>query len=229
MEMQKQTLGTIASTIPGASRIFGKYHLDYCCGGKLSLEEAARKRGIDANELLSDLEQLIQEGSHEKDWRKADAGELIDHILTRYHDRLREQFPSLIKLSEKVEKVHAAHEQCPHGLAKHLAHMWGELLSHMMKEEMILFPLLRQGRKHMAFGPISVMEAEHVQHGEDLEKMIGFAHGLSLPHNACNSWRALYLGLAELRDDLMEHIHLENNILFADSDDEREAYGSSCC
>lgn len=69
----------------------------------------------------------------------------------------------------------------------------------------------------MADGPISVMETEHVQHGEALEKMMELAHQLALPEEACNSWRALYLGLGELRDDLMEHIHLENNILFKQS------------
>ena len=151
---------------------------------------------------------------HPRDWAKATDKELIAHVLERYHVRHREQLPELIKLAEKVERVHAENPEAPAGLAVHLSEMLQELENHMQKEERILFPMILRGQRQMAAGPISVMESEHVLHGEALEKMLMLAHQLQLPENACNSWRALYLGVGELRDDLMEHIHLENNILF---------------
>ena len=49
--------------------------------------------------------------------------------------------------------------------------MLQELESHMQKEEHILFPMILRGQKNMAVGPISVMESEHVQHMEALQKM----------------------------------------------------------
>jgi len=59
-----------------------------------------------------------------------------------------------------------------------------------------------------------VMRNEHDQHGEALQRLEALTNDITLPRGACNTWRALYVGLAALREDLMEHIHLENNILF---------------
>ena len=147
-------------------------------------------------------------------WAKATDKELIAHVLERYHVRHRKQLPELIGLSEKVERLHAEHPDAPTGLAAHLVDMLQELESHMQKEEHILFPMILRGQKTMAVGPISVMESEHVQHMEALQKMLMLAHQLQLPEAACNSWQALYVGIGELRDDLMEHIRLENEFLF---------------
>ena len=163
---------------------------------------------------------------HPQDWAKATDKELIAHVLERYHVRHREQLPALIGLAEKVERVHAEHPDVPVGLAAHLVDMLQELESHMQKEEHILFPMILRGQKNMAVGPISVMESEHVQHMEALQKMLMLAHQLQLPEAACNSWRTLYAGAHELRDDLMEHIRLENEFLFKQSASSAE---HGCC
>ena len=214
MSLAEQTLGEIASGLPGATRIFRQYHMDFCCGGARSLGEEAERRGVNLDTLSAELEALKASPSPDKDWKSATSKELIAHVLERYHVRHRQQLPELIRLAEKVESVHAEHPTVPTGLAAHLAEMLRELEDHMQKEERILFPMILRGQGQMAAGPISVMESEHVLHGEALEKMLMLAHQLKLPDGACNSWRALYLGVGELRDDLMEHIHLENNILF---------------
>lgn len=147
-------------------------------------------------------------------WKDASTKALIAHILDRYHVRHREQLPELIRLAEKVERVHGAHPQAPLGLAVHLGAMLRELEEHMYKEERVLFPLLMRGQNSIAGGPIAVMESEHVQHAEALETMLALAHRLQLPEEACKSWQALYHGLGELYSDLTEHIRLENDILF---------------
>lgn len=226
MPLEEQSLGEIARNLPGATRLFRRFGMDFCCGGARSLREEANRKGVKLEDVISSLKTLEKGKSQDKDWGKASTKELIAHILERYHVRHREQLPELIRLAEKVERVHAGHAEAPLGLAAHLAWMLQELEDHMVKEERILFPMLMRGQGSMAGGPISVMEAEHVQHGEALEKMMELAHQLELPEEACNSWRALYLGLGELRDDLMEHIHLENNILFRQSDSPAP---SMCC
>lgn len=225
MSFAQQPLGEIAGNLPGATRLFRQYQMDFCCGGQRSLREEALRVGADLKEVVSALQRLETGTTREKNWKKASTKELIAHILERYHLRHREQLPELIHLAEKVERVHAEHKQVPMGLAEHLRDMLQELEGHMQKEERILFPMLMRGQGQMAGGPITVMESEHIQHGEALEKMLTLAHRLELPDDACNSWRALYLGLGELRDDLMEHIHLENNILFKQS----ESAENLCC
>lgn len=218
MPYAHQSLGEIACNIPGATRLFRQYHMDFCCGGARSLHEEAQHKGVSLETLVVELDALKASPDVGKDWKLATSKELIAHILDRYHVRHREQLPELIHLAEKVERVHAQHSDVPAGLAVHLAKMLRELEDHMHKEERILFPMILRGQGQMAAGPISVMESEHVLHGEALEKMLMLAHQLQLPDGACNSWRALYLGVGELRDDLMEHIHLENNILFKQQD-----------
>ncbi len=215
MELLDQSLGHLACTITGATGVFHEYQLDFCCSGNRLLRDAAHDKGLDGQEIarrLQGLQKITDSG--ERDWTQASAGELIDHILERFHARHREQFPELIRLARRVEQVHEAHEDCPAGLADHLCGMQQALESHMQKEELILFPMLRRSGAAMAGGPIGVMRLEHHQHGEALERLAELTNNLMLPQSACNTWRALYRELQTLREDLMEHIHLENNILF---------------
>ncbi|MBS0435951.1 MAG: hemerythrin domain-containing protein [Proteobacteria bacterium] len=150
----------------------------------------------------------------QRDWRAASVRELIEHILVRYHERHRQQLPELVRLARKVETVHADRAECPHGLADHLQGMLGELESHMQKEEQILFPMLAHGVAPRGLPPVMMMRLEHEQHVRALERMVELGRGLAPPPDACNTWRALLAGVQVLRDDLTQHIHLENDILF---------------
>ncbi|WP_417778059.1 iron-sulfur cluster repair protein YtfE [Stutzerimonas xanthomarina] len=214
--LTEQTLGNLACLIPGATRVFRQYKLDFCCGGNTPLRDAALQRNLDAEVIASELAALASESGAETDWRNEPAGVLIEFILERFHERHRDQLPELIRLATRVEQVHGNKHDCPNGLAEHLWSMQQELESHMLKEEQILFPLLRRDMQlPQTQGPISVMRYEHEQHGAALQRLAELTNDITPPENACNTWRALYRGLEELRGDLMQHIHLENNILFA--------------
>lgn len=215
MSIYDLSIAQLARDIPGATRVFRHYDLDFCCGGAQSLRDAAKQRGLDEHAIGDALEALIVRPSGERDWRHAEPRELIQHILTRYHAIHREQLPEMIRLAQRVEEVHGDRPDCPTGLTEHLRDMQQELESHMMKEEQILFPMLSRGRGPVVRGPITVMQMEHEHHGESLARMCALTDDITLPEGACNTWRALYGALAEFRTDLMDHIHLENNILFA--------------
>ncbi|MDO9623079.1 MAG: iron-sulfur cluster repair protein YtfE [Pseudomonas sp.] len=208
------TLASLACEIPGATRVFHAFNLDFCCGGHQSLREAAALRGIEPEEVAAELDSLQARGGTQLDWRSEPSARLIEHILKRYHARHREQLPELIRLACRVEQVHGGRADCPHGLTDLLRDMQQELESHMLKEEQILFPMLLSGYARQASAPISVMRFEHDHHGLALGQMEALTHGITPPQDACNTWRALYRGLNELHDDLMQHIHLENNVLF---------------
>lgn len=214
MNHANESLGLLARTIPGATKVFHEYHLDFCCGGKQTLQQAADKAGIDAARIVAQLAALQPQADGAVDWADAPTPALIDHILERFHERHREQLPELIRLARRVESVHGDRPECPLGLADHLENMLQELESHMQKEEMVLFPMLQRGQTDLAAMPIQVMRHEHDHHGGELAKLEALTNGITLPRGACNTWRALYLGLQTLRQDLMEHIHLENNVLF---------------
>lgn len=218
MSLLEQPIGQLACALPGATRVFHAHKLDFCCGGHKTLREAAEKRGVDIQALLAELEPLQNVDSQDRDWRTAPSDELIEYILERFHERHREQVPELIRLARRVEQVHGDRPDCPNGLADHLEAMYQELLSHMMKEEQVLFPMLLDGHDRMARMPISMMRFEHDQHGEALSRLESLTNDITAPADACNTWRALYAGLRQLREDLMQHIHLENNVLFLNAE-----------
>lgn len=214
MNLLDQTMGIIARDIPGATAVLHRFKLDFCCGGARTLRVAAAEKNLNTETLLAALERLQQQDSPAEAWTDAEPAELIEHILTRYHDVHREQLPELIRLAKRVERVHSGHPECPAGLAAHLETMAHELEQHMAKEEQILFPMLTRGVGGMAVHPIRVMRTEHDDHGKALEQLDSLARHYRLPEGACNTWQALYRGLETLRNDLMDHIHLENNVLF---------------
>ncbi|EMH6404040.1 iron-sulfur cluster repair protein YtfE [Providencia rettgeri] len=213
MQFRDKTLGQLALSIPRVSSLFRQYNMDYCCGGKQTLSRSAEKLNLDIDILESQLAKLATE-TLEKDWRKAPLGEIIDFIIIRYHDRHREQLPELILQAQKVERVHANKPSVPKGLSKYLEALLEELTSHMMKEERVLFPLIKNGMGRNAAAPISVMEQEHDDAGDILEAIKGITDNVTPPPEACTTWRVLYNGINELIDDLMNHINLENNLLF---------------
>jgi regulator of cell morphogenesis and NO signaling len=206
------TVGEIAATLPGATSVFRRYGLDFCCKGNVPLAESARLRGIDLAEVEQALASL--EGSAVATTAPGETAALIAHILSRYHEVHRRELPELIKLAHKVEKVHAKHARAPHGLAALFERMARELELHMMKEEVMLFPAMAQVPAAMLAAPIDCMRHEHEDHGAHLQRLEAITEHFTVPIDACRSWQALYAGACKFADDLMEHIHLENNVLF---------------
>jgi len=209
------TLAELATTRAGATRVFHRHALDFCCHGRTSLAQACEASGLQVEALAGEIER--EEAGRDTGfarWDEAPLGTLIDHVLDRFHAGHREEVPRLLAMARKVEEVHAERPTCPRGLADHLAHVLEALELHMEKEEQILFPLIRAGQGPLAGMPVRVMEHEHEDHARNLARLRELAHDFVPPPDACTTWRALYLGLAELEREVMEHVHLENNVLF---------------
>ena len=209
-------VGQIATEHPLATRVFHRHGIDFCCGGGKPLTEACAARGVDADlvldEIRKELADKVDDGTR---WDQAPVDDLIDHILEDYHKPLHEELPRLEAMAKKVNQVHG--DKYPDTLPQILSTYLGledELQRHMAKEEQILFPMIRQGSGPMTGGPISVMESEHASAGAALERLNELTKGYEVPEQACNTWRALWHGLAALEESLHQHIHLENNILF---------------
>jgi regulator of cell morphogenesis and NO signaling len=208
------TLAELAVTHPAAAAVFHRHRLDFCCGGRRSLADVCLERGLDPEAILN---AISEEGPRDPDarrWDEEPLPNLVDHIVTRYHDRLRQSLPDLVRMAARVEARHGDKAECPLGLAAHLERMQADLLDHLQKEEQILFPMIVRGQGARAPGPVHVLEVEHEHHRTHLVHLRALTADLTLPESACTTWRALYLGLEQLEQELMEHIHLENNVLF---------------
>lgn len=207
-----RSLADIATTLPGATGVFRRRKLDFCCGGQVRLETAAAAKGLQLAELEAELGAIAALAAPAA--RPEATDDLIDLIETRYHAVHRRELPELLRLARRVQAVHKAHPAAPHGLADLLETMAGKLDDHMQKEEQVLFPLMRRGGHPMIAQPIAMMLAEHDDHGADLREMERLTADFTPPAEACATWRALYVGARKFADDLMEHIHTENNVLF---------------
>jgi regulator of cell morphogenesis and NO signaling len=206
-----RTLGALAVELPGATAVFRRYRLDFCCGGQQTLAEACAGKGLDAQAVLAELDALDRGAPPEA---PEETGALIDHLLSHYHEVHRRQLPELQRMARRVEAVHRDHPQVPIGLTALLESIEAEMLEHMAKEEQILFPLLRAGGHPGVVHPIAVMRHEHDAHGERLRALLDLTADFTPPADACTTWRALYAAGRQFVDDLMQHIHLENNLLF---------------
>ena len=221
----EQTVGQIAAEFPASVRVFEKYGIDFCCGGKLPVSRACASKSLDAGALLAEIEQALETpGPDGTDWFAAPLPLLVDHILDTHHAYMKRQLPVVEARQAKVLNAHGErHGKVLRAVAEIYAAMKEELDGHLAKEEMVLFPLVRAlvagapaGSFHCGSvkNPIRMMWLEHESAGDALRQMRELTAGYALPADACNTFRVLYFELQDMERDLHRHIHLENNILF---------------
>lgn len=208
-------IGDLAARQPGAVAVFQSFGLDFCCRGDRTLAQALDAAHAPSDRVLPALAAAARAAVEaDNTWADAPASVLIEHIKTRYHAVHLQELPRLRDLAAKVEAAHHDKPNVPSGLATLLARLLAEIRIHQQREEIVLFPLLLKGGGPVAASTIQIMRAEHGDHGTTLALIDKITHDREAPPEACTTWRALYLGLTMFRDDLMMHVHLENNILF---------------
>lgn len=209
-----QTVGRIAATLPGAAGVFQDHGVDFCCGGDQTLAEAAARRAIDVDAIISELAVACPAGNAKEFADDVPSTQLIEHIKTRYHVTHLQELPWLIRLAGKVEAAHRYNAVVPAGLGDLLTRLRAEMIIHQKREEAVLFPMMLTGGGTMIAAAIATMRAEHDDHGASLSAIDRLTHGRTAPDDACATWRALCTGLTKFRNDLVIHVHLENNVLF---------------
>jgi regulator of cell morphogenesis and NO signaling len=222
------TLSEIVTNDFHAAAVFEKYNLDFCCKGKRPLSEACSEKNIDLNSLLEELESYTPQNNNSdlryNEW-KIDF--LADYIVNNHHSYVRRMIPILAAHTQKIASVHGENHPETVEVAKRFAVVYKDLKQHMMKEEQILFPYVKQLLKFQneitikerpffgaAENPIKAMEAEHEAAGDELFEIRSLTNNYTPPADACNTYRICYQELKEFEEDLHKHVHLENNILF---------------
>lgn len=220
------TVGEIVARRPALSRQFEEAGIDYCCGGKLPLEEACRKKGIGAAAFLAGLEAAAAKGAEEPvvDALAMTLSELAGHIEKTHHAYLRSELPRITALAEKVAAVHGGEDPRLVRVKETFLNFARKLIPHLKNEEDVLFPLARSLESKE--GPpaevdrgaiatlIRQMESEHEDVGVALAQLRELTDAYTPPAWACNTYRALLDALAHLERDMHRHVHKENSILF---------------
>lgn len=223
-----ETLGQIAAKDLRKAEIFKKYGLDFCCGGKKTVKQACAEKGLD----VTKIEQELQQADKNPATRPLPYGDwsldfLADYIVNTHHSYVKKSLPEIRAYAAKVAQVHGDRHPELSNVLQLVEEVNRELTSHMLKEEKVLFPFIKDlvaasnNEKPVQashFGtvqnPINMMEMEHEMVGKNMEEIRALTNNYTLPEDACASYSLLFKMLDEFENDLHIHIHLENNILF---------------
>ncbi len=228
MKITKQkTVAEIVTENINSAHTFKKHGIDFCCGGGITIEKACAKNNVDYTQLEKDLEVINATVSKAHNYDNWDLSFLIDHIVNVHHTYVEEGVSILLQYAAKVANVHGANFNEVIEINNLFIEVANELTTHMKKEELILFPYIKQlvkaEKENTAptpphFGtvnnPIQMMEEEHENAGDIFKTIAKLSNNYTPPEGACNTFKALYAKLDEFEQDLHQHIHLENNILF---------------
>lgn len=221
------TVGDVVARDLRSATVFARHGIDFCCGGRRSIEEACRASGVEPDLIVRELQEAsgARPATDDRSYWKPDR--VIDRVIHVHHAYVRRQIPIIQGYLDKLADKHG--ERHPNLLQARQIYedLSQDLLRHLAKEETILFPYIlalttarRAGRTAppTPFGtiqnPVRMMEAEHQEAGEDMWLLRRLTNNYEPPEEACLTWRACYAELAAFEHDLHEHVHLENNILF---------------
>lgn len=228
--LQERTVAEVVTENIKAAHVFKKHGIDFCCGGGISIKRACEKAKIDPTILEEELLNLdaVQDRAYDFNSWKLDF--LTDHIINVHHNYVEESSPLLLQYAKRVNHVHGNHYTELAEIESLVIEVVQAMAAHQKKEELILFPFIkklvkaeREGTEvpHVHFGsvenPIKMMEEEHDEAGAIMRRIAELSSNYAPPQGACNTYRAFYAKLEEFEQDLHQHIHLENNILFPKS------------
>jgi regulator of cell morphogenesis and NO signaling len=223
---ERATVGEIVATDFGTARVFEQFGIDFCCGGRRSMAEACESAAVDPQTVERALQALPPVAEHDDDdVTRWSTDRLIEHILNRHHAYVRAALPSIGRQLAKLVEVHGQRHPELARVAASFDQMSRDLLQHMMKEERVLFPYIREMAStrtgefaQSPFGtvanPIRMMEREHREAGDELRLIRELTSGYVPPADGCTTYRVCFAQLAEFERDLHRHVHLENNVLF---------------
>ena len=223
----EQTLATIVTNNHFTVPVLEKYHLDFCCKGKRTLAEACTEKGLSVETISKELEKSTTAlQSNKMPFTAMNAEQLISYILIHHHFYVKQSMPTILGHLEKVAFKHGDRFPYMIEVLNIFKEINEEMTSHMYKEEMILFPrikevqALREAKQNRNLNegyisaPIQVMEQEHDHAGDLLYKIRELTNSYTPPAEACTTFQVSLAELKEFEEDLHRHVHLENNLLF---------------
>ncbi|MGB3345393.1 MAG: iron-sulfur cluster repair di-iron protein [Aequorivita sp.] len=225
--LQERTVADVVTENIKAAHVFKKHGIDFCCGGGVSIKRACEKAKIDPAIIEAELLKLVTVPDRASDYNNWKLDFLTDHIINVHHHYVEESSPLLLQYAKRVNHVHGHHYTELAEIEALVLQVVQAMAGHQRKEELILFPFIkklvkaeREGAEvpTVHFGsvenPIKMMEDEHEEAGEIMRKIAELSDNYTPPQGACNTYRAFFAKLDEFEQDLHQHIHLENNILF---------------
>lgn len=216
-----QTLGDIVANDFRTANVLMKAGIDFCCGGKMTLDEACSQKNISTNDIVAKLEEAtLAPINPSQDYKEWALDFLADYIVNTHHRYVMKTLPELMFYTQKIAKVHHHHTELAE-VADLFSQINDELTQHLKNEEEVLFPAIKRMIKNgnaddkaLIYSEITRMNGEHEFAGGAMDKINEITNGYTLPEDACSTYEVTFAMLRQFEDDLHIHVHLENNILF---------------
>lgn len=218
------SISEVALTYPQSLSTLTRYNIDFCCGGKRSFKEACEKKGLNPEIIWNEIaHSKTVEAPFQLRLSTWSIPLLVEYIIQNHHQYVKGVVPQLQELLDKVCSVHGEDHIELLEIRDDFNDLSEELIAHMLKEEKVLFPSIirvTQNKFDNAFSPINlespidVMEDEHESAGQLMKSIRQLTHQYTIPRDACPTLSMTYKKLEEFDKDLMQHIHVENNVLF---------------
>lgn len=225
--LDNNIIGELVAQNYKTASVFKKFKIDFCCNGNRTISEACERKNIDASVLINELKNTVINQEQNIDFNHWELDLLADYIEKTHHRYVVAKIDEIKPFLNKVARVHGDHNPELKEIEILFNESALELTQHMQKEEVILFPFIRNMVKAKInqtaipaphFGtvenPIAMMKHEHQNEGERFEKISELSNNYTPPSHACNTYRVTFSLLKEFEENLHQHIHLENNILF---------------
>ena len=210
-----RSVGEIVVSFPLSSAVFRSAGIDCCCGGKRLLGEIVEERRLIDGKIYRALDELAaRTETPEEPFQEMSVGRLVEYILTRHHAYLWKALPETHGLLTEVLKTHGRKHPELYDVYKLYSRLSWELEPHLIREETELFPAVGDGERETCLTLAHVLEEEHESVGNLLKQLRHATNDYSLPCDGCDTFRELYGKLVELEENVLQHYHLENNILF---------------
>lgn len=216
-----QPLKNIALENHKAIPVLEKYSLDFCCKGGKTLEQACTEKHLVLNDVVQEINATLANTAKKDLFNNMSAEQLISYILIHHHVYVKTNIPVIFNHIQKVATKHGDRFPYVQEVLRLFQEVSSELIDHMEKEEKILFPSIKamfsevgKGQDWNVEAPIQVMEMEHEKAGNLLFKIREITNFYTAPETACTTHRIMLDELKAFEEDLHQHVHLENNILF---------------
>jgi regulator of cell morphogenesis and NO signaling len=228
-EYKQHTLAAIVADRHEAAAVFEKYQLDFCCKGKRTLQQACDEKNIPVEPIIEELQQAFDPGAGLQDQviSTLTISQLVDYIVLKHHVYVKHAMPVIFQHLERVATKHGDRFPAMRQVFQLFATLKEEMDGHMQKEEMVLFPRIKEVDRAVQqqnipsalnagyiSQPIHMMEAEHEDAGNLMAQIRQLTNDYTPPADACTTFRISLAELKAFEVDLHQHVHLENNILF---------------
>ena len=227
-DFSDKTIGELVAADYRAARVFEKYGIDFCCGGKIPLATACREKDIDPAVVIREIEAAGREPlERSRNYAAWGLPFLADYIINTHHAYLNENLNQISAYADKIAQVHGARHPEVIKIAGIFARIATDMVAHLREEEDVFFPAIKRidaaakagaepdaGDRETIKTCLAKLDHEHEEIGDAVHTIRDLSNNYAIPDDACNTFILTYRMLKEFEDDLHKHVHLENNILF---------------